>query len=38
MSLIGGSITAGIVYVIHRRQKRNGKAIQLDFTEYALGG
>jgi hypothetical protein len=38
MSLIGGSFTAGLIYAIHRLQRKNAKAIQLDFIEYALGG
>jgi hypothetical protein len=38
LSLIGGSITAGIIYTIHRLQKKNAQSIRLDFAEYALGG
>jgi hypothetical protein len=38
IGLIGGSVTAGIIYTIHRLQKKNVQCIQLDFAEYALGG
>jgi hypothetical protein len=38
ISLLAGSVTAGIIYTIHRLQKKNPRSIRLDFTEYALGG
>jgi len=38
ISLIGGSVTAGVIYFINCFQKKNVQTIQLDFTEYALGG
>jgi len=38
ISLIGGSVTAGIICIINRLNKTNIKTIQLDFIEYALGG
>ena len=38
MSLIGGSVAAGIIYSIHILQNKNARVILLDFAEYALGG
>lgn len=38
IGLIGGSVTAGIIYIINHLQKKNIQTIQLDFAEYALGG
>jgi len=38
ISLIGGGITAGVIYIINRLQKKNVQTIQLDFAEYTLGG
>ena len=38
ISLIGGSVTAGVIYIINRLQKKNVQTIQLDFAEYTLGG
>jgi len=38
IGLIGGSVTAGVIYIISRLQKKNILTIQLDFAEYALGG
>ncbi len=38
ISLIGGSVAAGIIYGIHRLQKKNSLTVQLDYAENALGG
>lgn len=38
MGLIGGTVTAGIIYFINHLQKKNIQTIRLDFAEYALGG
>jgi len=38
ISLIGGGVAAGIIYIVNHFQKKNTQTIQLDFTEYALGG
>lgn len=39
VSIITGSIAAaGIIYMIRYFKKKSIQSIQLDFTEYALGG
>ena len=38
LSLIGGGVTAGIIYFIKHFHKKIDQNIQLDFAEYALGG
>ena len=38
ISLIGGTVTAGVIFVIKRFRKNLAQTIQLDFAEYALGG
>jgi hypothetical protein len=34
----GGTVTAGVIFVIKRLRKNLAETIQLDFAEYALGG
>jgi hypothetical protein len=38
MTLLCGSMAAGIIYGIHLLQKKNSLTLRLDFAENALGG
>jgi hypothetical protein len=38
ISLLCGSVAAGIIYGIHFLQKKNSLTLRLDFAENALGG
>ena len=38
IGLIAGSVTAGIICIVNRFQKKRVQSIELDFLEYALGG